>query len=152
MDQEHKTDSQERDALLREILDDTSPNRPAAKPPQRPPVSHAAEEEPVPVVSHAAENSAPISHAAPTPTPEPAAPPIDPRDADLPEPDWNIGSTQAFQTNTGGKHAAPVKTYSAAETAQLYEDLDGISQQEPAPVPPQQQKKKKKKKKKQRRI
>ena len=39
MDQEHKTDSQERDALLREILDDTSPNRPAAKPPQRPPVS-----------------------------------------------------------------------------------------------------------------
>ena len=27
MDQEHKTDSQERDALLREILDDTSPNR-----------------------------------------------------------------------------------------------------------------------------
>lgn len=147
MDQEHKTDSQERDALLREILDDTSPNRPAAKPPQRPPVSHAAEEEPVPVVSHAAENSAPISHAAPTPAPEPAAPPIDPRDADLPEPDWNIGSTQAFQTNTGGKHAAPVKTYSAAETAQLYEDLDGISQQEPAPVPPQQQKKKKKKKK-----
>lgn len=142
MDQEHKTGSQERDALLREILDDTSPNRPAAKPPQRPPVSHAAEEEPVPVVSHAAENSAPISHAAPTPSPEPAAPPIDPRDADLPEPDWNIGSTQAFQTNTGGKHAAPVKTYSAAETAQLYEDLDGISQQEPAPVPPQQQKKK----------
>ena len=63
MDQEHKTDSQERDALLREILDDTSPNRPAAKPPQRPPVSHAAEEEPVPVVSHAAENSAPVSHA-----------------------------------------------------------------------------------------
>lgn len=115
--------------------------------PQRPPVSHAAEEEPVPVVSHAAENSAPISHAAPTPAPEPAAPPIEPRDADLPEPDWNIGSTQAFQTNTGGKHAAPVKTYSAAETAQLYEDLDGISQQEPAPVPPQQQKKKKKKKK-----
>ena len=54
MDQEHKTGSQERDALLREILDDTSPNRPAAKPPQRPPVSHAAEEEPVPVVSHAA--------------------------------------------------------------------------------------------------
>lgn len=98
------------------------------------------------MVSHAAENSAPISHAAPTPSPEPAAPPIDPRDADLPEPDWNIGSTQAFQTNTGGKHAAPVKTYSAAETAQLYEDLDGISQQEPAPVPPQQQKKKKKKK------
>lgn len=147
MDQEHKTGSQERDALLREILDDTSPNRPAAKPSQRPPVSHAAEEEPVPVVSHAAENSAPVSHAAPTPSPEPAAPPIDPRDADLPEPDWNIGSTQAFQTNTGGKHAAPVKTYSAAETAQLYEDLDGISQQEPAPVPLQQQKKKKKKKK-----
>lgn len=147
MDQKHKTDSQERDALLREILDDTSPNRPAAKLPQHPPVSHAAEEEPVPVVSHAAENSAPVSHAAPTPAPEPAAPPIDPRDADLPEPDWNIGSTQAFQTNTGGKHAAPVKTYSAAETAQLYEDLDGISQQEPAPVPPQQQKKKKKKKK-----
>lgn len=136
MDQEHKTDSQERDALLREILDDTSPNRPAAKPPQRPPVSHAVEEEPVPVVSHAA----------PTPSPEPAAP-IDPRDADLPEPDWNIGSTQAFQTNTGGKHAAPVKTYSAAETSQLYEDLDGISQQEPTPVPLQQQKKKKKKKK-----
>ena len=27
MDQEHKTGSQERDALLREILDDTSPNR-----------------------------------------------------------------------------------------------------------------------------
>ena len=77
MDQEHKTGSQERDALLREILDDTSPNRPAAKPPQRPPVSHAAEEEPVPVVSHVAENSAPVSHAAPTPSPEPAAPPID---------------------------------------------------------------------------
>ena len=37
MDQKHKTDSQERDALLREILDDTSPNRPTAKPPQRPP-------------------------------------------------------------------------------------------------------------------
>ena len=144
MDQERKTDSQERDALLREILDDTE--RAAEKPPQRPVVSHAAEETPVlshtapekKVVSHAAEEPPIVPHAAP----EPAAPSY-PQDTDLPEPDWNIGSTQAFPTNTGGKHAAPVKTYSAAETSQLYEDLDGISQQETTAVPKKKKTKRK---------
>ena len=119
MDQERNTDPQERDALLREILDDTG--RAVGKPPQRPVVSHAAEESPVvshaapekKIVSHAAEESSVVSHAAPELEPSPY-----PQDTDLPEPDWEIGSTQAFQTNTGGKHAAPVKTYSAAETAQ----------------------------------
>lgn len=138
MDQERKTDSQERDALLREILDDTG--RAVGKPPQRPVVSHAAPEKKI--VSHASEESAVVSHAAPE-----SASAEYLQDADLPEPDWNIGSTQAFQTNAGGKHAAPVKTYSAAETSQLYEDLDGISQQETTAVP----KKKKAKKKKRRR-
>ncbi len=144
MDQERKTDSQERDALLREILDDTE--RAAEKPPQRPVVSHAAEETPVlshtapekKVVSHAAEEPPIVPHAAP----EPAAPSY-PQDTDLPEPDWNIGSTQAFPTNTGGKHTAPVKTYSAAETSQLYEDLDGISQQETTAVPKKKRTKRK---------
>lgn len=148
MDQERKTDPQERDALLREILDDTG--RAVGKPPQRPVVSHAVEESPVvshaapekKIVSHAAEESSVVSHAAPELEPSPY-----PQDTDLPEPDWEIGSTQAFQTNTGGKHAAPVKTYSAAETAQLYEDLDGISQQEVTAVPKKKKTKKKKRKK-----
>lgn len=120
------------------------------KPLQRPVVSHAAEESPVvshaapekKIVSHAAEESSVVSHAAPELEPSPY-----PQDTDLPEPDWEIGSTQAFQTNTGGKHAAPVKTYSAAETAQLYEDLDGISQQEVTAVPKKKKTKKKKRKK-----
>lgn len=148
MDQKRKTDPQERDALLREILDDTG--RAVGKPPQRPVVSHAAEESPVvshaapekKIVFHAAEESSVVSHAAPELEPSPY-----PQDTDLPEPDWEIGSTQAFQTNTGGKHAAPVKTYSAAETAQLYEDLDGISQQEVTAVPKKKKTKKKKRKK-----
>ena len=60
MDQKRKTDPQERDALLREILDDTG--RAVGKPPQRPVVSHAAEESPV--VSHAAPEKEIVSHAA----------------------------------------------------------------------------------------
>ncbi|MDO4155512.1 MAG: hypothetical protein Q4D37_01870, partial [Oscillospiraceae bacterium] len=136
MDQERKTDPQERDALLREILDDTG--RATGKPPQRSVVSHAAETSSV--VSHAAPEKKVISHAVEeSPLAASAAPELEdspyPQDADLPEPDWEIGSTQAFQTNAGGKHAAPVKTYSAAETSQLYEDLDGISQQEGTAAP-----------------
>ena len=138
MDQERKTDPQERDALLREILDDTG--RATGKPPQRPVVSHAAETSSV--VSHAVEESPLAASAAPELEDSPY-----PQDADLPEPDWEIGSTQAFQTNAGGKHAAPVKTYSAAETSQLYEDLDGISQQEGTAAPKKKKNKKKKRKK-----
>lgn len=148
MDQERKTDPQERDALLREILDDTG--RATGKPPQRPVVSHAAETSSV--VSHAAPEKKVISHAVEeSPLAASAAPELEdspyPQDADLPEPDWEIGSTQAFQTNAGGKHAAPVKTYSAAETSQLYEDLDGISQQEGTAAPKKKKNKKKKRKK-----
>lgn len=148
MDQERKTGPQERDALLREILDDTG--RATGKPPQRPVVSHAAETSSV--VSHAAPEKKVISHAVEeSPLAASAAPELEdspyPQDADLPEPDWEIGSTQAFQTNAGGKHAAPVKTYSAAETSQLYEDLDGISQQEGTAAPKKKKNKKKKRKK-----
>ena len=133
MDQERKTDPQERDALLREILDDTG--RATGKPPQRPVVSHAAETSSV--VSHAAPEKKVISHAVEeSPLAASAAPELE----DSPYP-------QEFQTNAGGKHAAPVKTYSAAETSQLYEDLDGISQQEGTAAPKKKKNKKKKRKK-----
>jgi UPF0755 protein len=151
MERERKTDAQDRDALLREILDDTE--RSTSKPTQpTQPVQPVQSAQPTPppqqrqTVSHAAAEPSAAFHAAPQPVVAPAPAALVTEPIPEAETEWQ---TQAFHANaTAGQHVAAPKTYSATETSQLYEDLDGISQQEA--VAPKKKKVKKKKRKKRR--
>lgn len=130
MDRENK-EQKERDALLREILEQ------AGRPVGAPPV-------PKPIVSHAAEETGDVtSNEIPQMMP-------------YTEPE--LEQTQSYATASNPRYVAPapepaqpvahVKTYSAAETAQLYADLDGISQSETQSVSTPKKKQKRKKRRK----
>lgn len=143
MDQERKTE--DRDALLRDILDSSSrPNRNTAPAP-RSVVSHAAEEA-VPrqhVVSHAA--AEPVTAELPSKQAVSRAAEAEAMEVQ----DWDAEETHAYAAPEPRKAVAHVNTYSAAETAHLYEDLDGISQsvsRETVAAPKKKQKRKKRKK------